>query len=90
DKEDIKMKASLPFKYITAVKNEKHQVVFDFKDDNGKRKRKWVSTGLSVKCSKKELKAKYESNSGLARTFDIQCHGKLLQSSRLQLQNHLS
>lgn len=30
------MKASLPFKYTTPVKNGIHQVVFDFKDDNGK------------------------------------------------------
>ncbi len=54
------MKASLPFKYTTPVKNGIHQVVFDFKDDNVKRKRKWVSTGLPEKCSKKELKAKVD------------------------------
>lgn len=35
------MKASLPFKYITAVKNGKQYVVFDYKDKAGKRKRKW-------------------------------------------------
>lgn len=54
------MKASLPFKYITAVKNGKHYVVFDFKDANGKRKRKWVGTDLPEKCTKKTLNAKVE------------------------------
>lgn len=38
------MKASLPFKYIIADKKGKNYVVFDFKDDSGKRKRKWVTT----------------------------------------------
>lgn len=49
------MKASLPYKYITAVKNGKQYVVFDFKDNAGKRKRKWVATGLPEKCTKKAL-----------------------------------
>ena len=49
------MKASLPYKYITSVKNGKQYVVFDFKDKAGKRKRKWVSTGLPEKCTKKAL-----------------------------------
>lgn len=49
------MKASLPYKYITSVKNGKQYVVFDFKDKVGKRKRKWVSTGLPEKCTKKSL-----------------------------------
>jgi hypothetical protein len=49
------MKASLPYKYITAVKNGKQYVVFDFKSGDGKRKRKWVSTGLPEKCTKKAL-----------------------------------
>jgi integrase len=51
----IKMKASLPYKYIISVKNGKHYVVFDFKDKAGKRKRKWVSTRLPDKCTKKAL-----------------------------------
>ena len=40
------MKASLPYKYITSVKNGKQYVVFDYKDNRlscarqGKRKRK--------------------------------------------------
>ncbi len=50
------MKASLPYKYITSVKNGKQYVVFDFKDSEGKRKRKWVNTELTEKCSKKALK----------------------------------
>lgn len=40
------MKASQPYKYITVVKNGKHYIVFDFKDREGKRKRKWVNTEL--------------------------------------------
>ncbi len=51
------MKASLPYKYITAVKNGKQYVVFDYKDIEGKRKRKWINTGLPEKCTKKSLKA---------------------------------
>ena len=47
------MKASLPYKYITSVKNGKQYVVFDYKDKAGKRK--WVSTGLPEKCTKKAL-----------------------------------
>lgn len=54
------MKASLPFKYIIAVKNGKQYVVFDYKDSNGKRKRKWVGTGLPEKCAKKDLNDKIE------------------------------
>lgn len=49
------MKASLPYKYITSVKNGKQYVVFDYKDKTGKRKRKWVSTRLPEKCTKKAL-----------------------------------
>lgn len=52
------MKASLPYKYIMSVKNGTQYVVFDFKDKNGKRKRKWVSTNLPEKSSKKALTAK--------------------------------
>ena len=50
------MKASLPFKYIISAKNGKQYVVFDFKDINGKRKRKWVGTNLPEKCTKKALR----------------------------------
>ncbi len=49
------MKPKADYKYITSVKNEKQYVVFDFKDKAGKRKRKWVSTGLPEKCAKKGL-----------------------------------
>lgn len=52
------MKASLPFKYIIADKKGKNYVVFDFKDDSGKRKRKWVTTDLPADCSYKALTAK--------------------------------
>lgn len=33
-------------------------MVFSFKDENGKRKLKWISTGLSEGCTKKALKEK--------------------------------
>ena len=52
------MKAGLPFNHHNAKKNDKFYVVFDFKDDAGKRKKKWVATELSVGCSDKALKAK--------------------------------
>lgn len=55
------MKASLPYKYIIAVKNGKNYVVFDYKDHSGKRKRKWVNTELPEKCSKKALKEAIEA-----------------------------
>ncbi len=55
------MKASQPYKYITAVKNGRHYVVFDFKDREGKRKRKWVNTELPEKCTKKSLKEAVEN-----------------------------
>lgn len=37
------------------MKNGKQYVIFDYKDKAGKRKRKWVSTGLPEKCTKKAL-----------------------------------
>ncbi|MBR1753033.1 MAG: site-specific integrase, partial [Ruminococcus sp.] len=54
------MKASLPFKYITAVKGGKHYVVFDYKDNENKRKRKWIGTDLPEKCTKKALALKVD------------------------------
>lgn len=54
------MKASLPFKYITAVKRGKHYVIFDNRVDEGNRKRKWVGTGLPEKCKKKDLTTKID------------------------------
>ena len=35
-------------------------MIFDYKDENNKRKRKWVTTGLLENCAKKALKAKVE------------------------------
>ena len=52
------MKASLPFKFINAVKGGKYYVVFDYKDEEGKRKRKWVGTDLPENCRKKDLTVK--------------------------------
>lgn len=68
------MKASLPFKYIMSEKNGKMYVIFDFKDDNGKRKRKWVGTGLLASCSKKALNARVSEI--LAEFYDDYCSGK--------------
>ena len=63
------MKASLPYKYITSVKNGKQYVVFDYKDGTGKRKRKWVTTGLPEKCTKKALN---EAIDEIVSEFDAQ------------------
>lgn len=63
------MKASLPYKYITSVKNGKQYVVFDYKDGAGKRKRKWVNTELPEKCTKKALK---EAVDKIVAEFDVQ------------------
>lgn len=63
------MKASLPYKYITSVKNGKQYVVFDYKDSAGKRKRKWVNTELPEKCTKKALK---EAVDQIVAEFDVQ------------------
>ena len=54
------MKANLPYNHIVTVKKGKHYVIFDYKDENNKRKRKWVTTGLPENCAKKALKAKVE------------------------------
>lgn len=69
------MKASLPFKYIIAVKNGKQYVVFDYKDSNGKRKRKWVGTGLPEKCAKKALNEKVEEI--VAKFYESYVSGEL-------------
>ena len=37
------------------IKNNIYQVVLNYKDINGKRKQKWVSTGLSQKGNNKRL-----------------------------------
>ena len=39
---------------ILQVKNEKYYCVLDYKDENGKRKLKWISTGLTVKGNKRK------------------------------------
>ena len=63
------MKASLPYKFITSVKNGKQYVVFDYKDSEGNRKRKWVNTDLPEKCTKKALK---EAVDQIVAEFDEQ------------------
>ena len=63
------MKASLPYTFITSAKNGKQYVVFDYKDSTGKRKRKWVTTGLPEKCTKKALK---EAVDQIVSEFDEQ------------------
>ena len=54
------MKANAPYTYSQQVKNNIIQMVFSFKDESGKRKLKWYSTGLTKGCSKKALKEKTE------------------------------
>ena len=61
------MKASLPYNYIQTVKNGRWYVVFDYKDYNGKRKRKWVSTKLPEKCTKK---AKQDAVDAIVSEFE--------------------
>lgn len=73
------MKASLPYKYITSVKNGKYYVVFDYKDKDGKRKRKWVKTDLPEKCTKKTLNAKVKE---LADEFGREYFGETLVSEQ--------
>lgn len=68
------MKTSLPFKYIVSMKRDKYYVVFDFKDDNGKRQRRWVGTGLPVKCTKKVLNEKVDEL--VAQFYEDYCSGK--------------
>ena len=68
------MKASMPFKYILSEKNDKMYVIFDFKDDNGKRKRKWVGTGLMTSCSKKALNSRVSEI--VAEFYEDYCSGK--------------
>ena len=74
------MKASLPYKYITSVKNGKYYVVFDYKDTNGKRKRKWVKTNLPEKSTKKALNAKVKE---LAEEFGREYFGETAVSAQI-------
>ncbi|MDE5771477.1 MAG: site-specific integrase [Ruminococcus sp.] len=67
------MKTSLPFKYIVSVKRDKYYVVFDFKDDNGKRQRRWVGTGLPSKSTKKVLNEKVDEL--VAQFYEDYCSG---------------
>jgi len=73
------MKASLPYKYITSVKNGKQYVVFDYKDSEGKRKRKWVNTELPEKCTKKALK---EAVDQIVAEFDEQFRTGAIEKPR--------
>ena len=73
------MKASLPYKYITSVKNGKQYVVFDYKDSEGKRKRKWVNTDLPEKCTKKALK---EAVDQIVAEFDEQFRMGVLEKPK--------
>ncbi len=73
------MKASLPYKYITSVKNGKQYVVFDYKNSEGKRKRKWVNTELPEKCTKKALK---EAVDQIVAEFDEQFRTGMLEKPK--------
>lgn len=50
-----KMKANLPFRYNIYTKRGKYHVVFDYRDKENARLRKWMGTGLDESCTKKEL-----------------------------------
>lgn len=53
---------------------DKYYVVFDFKDDNRKRQRRWFGTGLPVKCTKKILNEKVDEL--VAHFYEDYCSGK--------------
>ena len=82
------MKASLPFKYITAVKGGKHYVVFDYKDNEGKRKRKQIGTDLPEKCSKKALNVKVEEIA--TQFYEGYINGKLFKKAQEQARAKLT
>lgn len=52
------MKASLSYNHHFYKKKDKLYLVFDFKDDDGNRKKKWVSMGLQSGCSEKTQRAR--------------------------------
>lgn len=52
------MKANLPFRYNIYLKRDKYHVVFDYRDKDNKRHRKWMGTGLPEGCTKKELNSR--------------------------------
>lgn len=55
------MKANkMPFNYSIVKKNGKQHVVFDWKDDDRNRRRKWICTDLGEKCAKKVLNARVD------------------------------
>ena len=82
------MKASLPFKYITAVKGGKHYVVFDYKDNEGKRKRKWIGTDLPEKCPKKALNVKVEEI--VTQFYEDYINGQLFKKAQEQARAKLT
>lgn len=52
------MKANLPFRYNIYLKRDRYHVVFDYRDKDNKRHRKWMGTGLPEGCTKKELNSR--------------------------------
>ena len=82
------MKSSLPFKYITAVKGGKHYVVFDYKDNEGKRKRKWIGTDLPEKCAKKALNLKVEEI--VTAFYEDYMNGKLFKKAQQKAKEKLT
>ena len=78
------------------VSNGKWYCVLNMKDENGKRKQKWISTGLSEKGNKKkaqkildQLKLKYDGHDIIANAaqipFEEYCR-KWLESRRISLE----
>ena len=49
------MITGLPFNYNVYTKKNKLYVVISYKDENGKRKKKWLPTGLDADAKKKEI-----------------------------------
>ncbi len=71
---------------ILQIKNEKYYCVLDFKDEFGKRKRKWISTGLPAKGNKRKateilnkIMAEYEAKETQPNTDDILFTDYLMQ-----------
>ena len=70
------MKASLPFKYILSKKNDKMNVIFDFKDDNNKRKGSEQEQDFLQAIQKKALNARVSKI--IAELCGDYCSGKAM------------
>lgn len=64
------------------MKNGKQYVVFDYKHGTGKCERKWVTTGLSEKCTKKALN---EAIDEIVSEFDAQFRSSVTVSALMAM-----